>query len=118
MRIATGDFGMRILQGTATRDWHFVLLSCGHVEQATLKLKLTAEEGEPGRSNSQRLLWKSCDLGKSPDQMYKTPEERVTVLHKNLAVTLCLLQLLGCHLSNCSPLRLGHHRDNTRHGIK
>ena len=40
-----GTFGIRILQGTATRDWHFVLLSCGNVEQATLKLKLEAEEG-------------------------------------------------------------------------
>lgn len=46
----TGTFGIRILQGTATRDWHFVLLSCGNVEQATLKLKLEAEEGEPGTS--------------------------------------------------------------------
>lgn len=45
MQLHSGDFTVRILQGSGTRDWHFVLLSCGEVEAATLKLVLEAERG-------------------------------------------------------------------------
>eukprot|EP00438_Fugacium_kawagutii_P014188 Skav207954 [mRNA] locus=scaffold108:412784:417312:+ [translate_table: standard] len=40
-----GSFIINILQGTGTRDWHFVLLSCGQVESGMLNLVLEAEEG-------------------------------------------------------------------------
>lgn len=44
-QLHSGGFTIRILQGSGTRDWHFVLLSCGEVEAATLKLVLEAERG-------------------------------------------------------------------------
>lgn len=45
-QLQPGDFTVRILQGTGTRDWHFVLLSCGEVGAgASLKLTLEAERG-------------------------------------------------------------------------
>jgi len=94
-----GTFGIRILQGTGTRDWHFVLLSCGNVEQATLKLKLEAEEGALSIFEANSQFYSSSCPSFSASSWWQTASSQLgfwTFMILSVFLTSCCTLLVSC----------------------
>lgn len=82
-------FAVNIRQATATRDWHFALVSCGEHEEARLRFKLEADGALSIFGSQENFNESSCPV--MPVDWWA-----LAAAHFSFWLLLCLLCCSGC----------------------
>ena len=84
------QMAISISQRTATRDWHFALITCGEVAQTTLKLKLQADRG------ARSIFQANSQFDESSCPVMPADWWRVAAVQAGFWVMLSLVMYFGC----------------------